>query len=878
MYCSIFRKIQEVNVPWIYRFGGKKADGSAKLVDILGGKGAGLAEMTNIGIPVPPGFTISTKACVEYLKTGKYPKQLAVEVKKGIKYIERITQKEFGNPKNPLLLSVRSGAKASMPGMMDTVLNLGLNDETTKGLASLTKNEFFALDSYRRFIEMFTDVVMRLPQEDFDKIYEEEKQASWHLIELYKQKVVELTGQPFIQDPYQQLWRAIIAVFESWNNPRAKEYRKIYKIPEGWGTAVNIQAMVFGNMGEDSATGVVFTRDPATGERKPYGEYLINAQGEDIVAGIRTPLPIEQLQQTHPKNYRELLQLLKKLENHYKDVQDVEFTIERNRLWILQTRRGKRTAKAAVKIAYDMAKQGLITKTEAVLRISPDEVEALLHPMLPDKVETKPLTKGLPASPGAVSGEVILSSAEAVRLGKAGKKVILLRPKTSAEDVAGMAQAVGFLTATGGMTSHAAVVARGMGKPCIVGCEEIVVDEANKKVKIGNQEINEGDVITIDGTSGSVYWGEIPTVEPELSNEFKTILKWADEIRTLKVRANADTPQDAITARKFGAEGIGLCRTEHMFFGANRISAMREMILAPDAETRKKALAKLLPMQKEDFKEIFRVMDGLPVTIRTLDPPLHEFLPKEEQAINQLAQEMGYSVEQVKNIINSLKEDNPMLGFRGCRLGIAYPEITEMQVQAIIEAACEVTKEGKKVFPEIMIPLVSKVDEFIHQKRLVVKIADEIIKKHRVKLQYLVGTMIEVPRAALTANEIAQEAQFFSFGTNDMTQTVFGFSRDDAGRFLPLYIENGILANDPFEVLDSKGVGEIIKLAVKQGRNVNPRLKIGVCGEHGGNPESIEFFHKIGLDYVSCSAFRVCVARLAASHANLKSKEKISYH
>ncbi|MCX7785755.1 MAG: pyruvate, phosphate dikinase [candidate division WOR-3 bacterium] len=863
---------------WIYRFGGKRADGSAKLAEILGGKGAGLAEMTNIGIPVPPGFTISTKACVEYLKTGKYPKQLEVEVKKGIKYIEQITNKEFGNPKNPLLLSVRSGAKASMPGMMDTVLNLGLNDQTTKGLAELTKNEFFALDSYRRFIEMFTDVVMRLPQDDFDKIYEEEKQASWHLIERYKEKVLELTGKPFIQDPYEQLWKAIIAVFESWNNPRAKEYRKIYKIPEDWGTAVNVQAMVFGNMGETSATGVVFTRDPATGEKRPYGEYLINAQGEDIVAGIRTPLPIEKLQKTHPQNYRQLLQILKKLEHHYKDVQDVEFTIERNRLWILQTRRGKRTPKAAVKIAYDMAKQGLISKEEAVLRISPDEVEALLHPMLPDKVAQKPLAKGLPASPGAVSGKVIFSSAEAVRLGKSGEKVILLRPKTSAEDVAGMAHAVGFLTATGGMTSHAAVVARGMGKPCIVGCEDIMVDEVNKQAKIGNQEINEGEIITIDGTSGSVYLGKIPTVEPELSNEFKTILKWADSIRKLKVRANADTPQDATTARKFGAEGIGLCRTEHMFFGPNRISAMREMILAPDTETRKKALAKLLPMQKEDFKEIFRVMNGLPVTIRTLDPPLHEFLPKDEQAIIQLAQDMGYSVEQVKNIISSLKEDNPMLGFRGCRLGIAYPEITEMQVQAIIEAACEVTKEGVKVFPEIMIPLVSTIEEFINQKQLVIRVADEIIKKHRIRLQYLVGTMIEVPRAALIADEIAKYAQFFSFGTNDMTQTVFGFSRDDAGRFLPLYIENGILANDPFEVLDTKGVGEIVKIAVRLGRSVNPKLKVGICGEHGGNPESIEFFHKIGLDYVSCSAFRVCVARLASAHANLKTKEKVSYH
>ncbi|MEO0091973.1 MAG: pyruvate, phosphate dikinase [candidate division WOR-3 bacterium] len=865
-------------MPWIYRFGGKRADGSAKLTEILGGKGAGLAEMTNIGIPVPPGFTISTKACVEYLKTGKYPKQLEAEVKKGIKYIERITKKEFGNPKNPLLLSVRSGAKASMPGMMDTVLNLGLNDQTTKGLAELTQNEFFALDSYRRFIEMFTDVVMKLPQDDFDKIYEEEKQASWHLINRYKEKVLELTGKPFIQDPYQQLWQAIIAVFESWNNPRAKEYRKIYKIPEDWGTAVNIQAMVFGNMGETSATGVVFTRDPATGAKGPYGEYLINAQGEDIVAGIRTPLPIEKLQQTHPQNYRELVRILNKLERHYKDVQDVEFTIERNRLWILQTRRGKRSPKAAVKIAYDMAKQGLISKAEAVLRISPDEVEALLHPMLPDKLDIKPLAKGLPASPGAVSGEVIFSSVEAVRLGKAGKAVILLRPKTSAEDVAGMAYAVGFLTATGGMTSHAAVVARGMGKPCIVGCEDILIDEVNKKARVGKQEIKEGDIITIDGTSGSVYLGKIPTIEPELSDEFKAILKWADEIRRLKVRANADTPKDAITARKFGAEGIGLCRTEHMFFGAGRISAMREMILAPDKESRKKALAKLLPMQKEDFKEIFRIMDGLPVTIRTLDPPLHEFLPKEEQAIAQLAQEMGYSLEQVKNIISSLKEDNPMLGFRGCRLGIAYPEITEMQVQAIIEAACEVTKEGKKVLPEIMIPLVSKVEEFINQKNLVVKVAEEAMEKYHCKISYSVGTMIEVPRAALTADEIAKHAQFFSFGTNDMTQTVFGFSRDDAGRFLPMYIENGILSNDPFEVLDTKGVGEMVKIGVKLGRSVNPKLKLGICGEHGGNPESIEFFHTIGLDYVSCSAFRVCVARLAAAHANLKIKEKISYH
>lgn len=874
---------------YVYRFGNLRADGSARLSALLGGKGAGLAEMTNLGIPVPPGFTITTKVCIHYLKTGQYPKRLLNEVKQGMKFIENITGRKFGSAENPLLLSVRSGAKASMPGMLDSVLNLGLNDTTVNGLARLTQNRRFALDSYRRFIEMFSEVVLDLPPEIFEQILESEKKLHnlkqdseltentlEYIIRHYKIKVLELTHKPFPENPFDQLWQSITAVFESWNNPRAIEYRRIYNIPEDWGTAVNVQAMVFGNLGETSATGVVFTRNPATGEKEPYGEYLINAQGEDIVAGIRTPKPIEWLKETHPKNYEQLLRILRKLENHYRDMQDVEFTIEDNRLWILQSRRAKRTPRAAVKIAYDMHKENLITKAQAIMRIAPKDVEALLHPTISDKEKTTPIAKGIPASPGATSGYAIFSTPKAIKMGRQGMKVILVRPKTSAEDVGGMAHAVGFLTATGGMTSHAAVVARGMGKPCIVGCEDIKIDETNQKAMFGNQEIKQGTKITIDGTTGLVYLGELKTQETELSLEFKTILQWADEIRTLKVRTNADTPQDALLARRYGAQGIGLCRTEHMFFGTKRIQAMREMILATNTEQRTRVLNKLLPFQKQDFIEIFKVMDGLPVTIRTLDPPLHEFLPKEENQIISLAKRLKIPIEKVKQRINQLKEDNPMLGFRGCRLGIIYPEITEMQAQAIFEAACEATKQGIKVLPEIMIPLVGSVNELINQKKIIERIANLTMAKYQVKINYSIGTMIEVPRAALIADEIARQADFFSFGTNDLTQTVFGYSRDDAGKFLPYYLNNGILNNDPFETIDKDGVGLLIKTAVKLGRKINPELKIGVCGEHGGDPISINFFHKIGLDYISASPYRIPGARIAAAQAVINNKNKVT--
>jgi pyruvate,orthophosphate dikinase len=872
---------------YVYKFGNSKAEGSARLATVLGGKGAGLAEMTNIGIPVPPGFTISTKVCVRYLKTGKYPKKLLHEVKQGMKFVEYITGRKFGNSENPLLLSIRSGAKVSMPGMLDSVLNLGLNDSTVEGLARLTKNRQFALDSYRRFIQMFSDVVLSIPEQAFEQILESEKKKNRikldseitesvleNIIKKYKDKVMELTSKPFPKDPFDQLWQAITAVFESWNNPRAQEYRRIYKISEDWGTAVNVQAMVFGNMGETSATGVVFTRNPATGEREPYGEYLINAQGEDIVAGIRTPKPIEWLKETHPKNYSRLLGYLKKLEEHYRDIQDVEFTIEQNRLWILQSRRGKRTPSAAVKIAFDMTKQRLITKPEAVMRISPSDVESLLHPTISGAVKEAPLVKGIAASPGAVSGQAIFSTPKAMKMGRAGKKVILVRTKTSAEDVGGMALSVGFLTATGGMTSHAAVVARGMGKPCIVGCEGIKMEDNGHQAVFGSYAIKEGDIITIDGTTGAVYQGSIPTKEPALSKEFRTILQWADEFRRLKIRTNADTPKDAKTALNFGAEGIGLCRTEHMFFGAKRIQAMREMILSTTSEARKKALEKLLPFQKQDFIDIFTVMEGLPVTIRTLDPPLHEFLPKEEKQNVRLAQSMQLPIDKVKQTINQLKEDNPMLGFRGCRLGITYPEITEMQAHAIFEAACELTKQGKKVFPEVMIPLVGTVNELINQKKIIERVANLMMAKYQVKIQYTVGTMIEVPRAALVANEIAKEADFFSFGTNDLTQTTFGYSRDDAGKFLPQYLSKGILSANPFETLDTQGVGLLVKQAVRLGRKTKPGLKVGICGEHGGEPNSIQFFHNAGLNYVSSSPYRVPGARIAAAQAALKVKVK----
>ena len=868
---------------FVYRFGDGQADGSAQMRDVLGGKGANLAEMTNIGLPVPPGFTITTRVCVHYMRRKSLPKLLAGEVQKGMAYIEKVVGRRFGDAANPLLVSVRSGARASMPGMMDTVLNLGLNDATVEGLARLTKNERFALDSYRRFIQMFSDVVLGTGDEAFEKTLAAERkkadvktdaeldtQALARIVLRYKETVHELTGKDFPQDPQVQLWMAIEAVLKSWNNPRAIEYRKIYHIPADWGTAVNIQAMVFGNLGDASATGVAFTRDPGTGQDKLYGEYLNNAQGEDIVAGIRTPKPLEWLESEQPKAYAQLVELMRKLERHYRDMQDIEFTIESSRLWILQCRSGKRTPRAAVKIAHDMAVSNLITRKEAVLRLNPEDVSALLHPGIDPGAKYEVAARGIAASPGAAWGEIVLTSAKAVELANAGRHVILVRHQTSADDIAGMERANGFLTATGGTTSHAAVVARGMGKPCVVGCDSVRVDYEGRKLMVGKRELFEGDVVTIDGTAGDLIIGKVAMVDAQFSSEFGAILSWGDRFRKLGIRTNADTPQDAAKAREFGAQGIGLCRTEHMFFAADRIGAMQEMILASTEAGRRKALAKLLSMQRNDFAGIFRAMDGYPVTIRTLDPPLHEFLPKDEPTTAKLAQKLGVPLEQVREAIDRLHEVNPMLGFRGCRLGISYPEITEMQARAIFEAACQVKTEGIKVQPEVMIPLVGDVAELALQRALVEKVAGEVFKRAGVKVDYLVGTMIEVPRAALTADGVARKADFFSFGTNDLTQMTFGFSRDDAGKFLPTYLKLGVLASNPFETLDQDGVGDLIRMGVRLGRRTKPNLKVGICGEHGGDPDSIAFCHKVGMNYVSCSTFRVPVARLAAAHAALR--------
>ncbi len=872
---------------FVYRFGNGQADGSARMRDILGGKGANLAEMTNIGLPVPPGFTITTAVCVYYMRRKALPKLLAAEVRKGMAHIESSVGRKFGDPDNPLLVSVRSGARASMPGMMDTVLNLGLTDATVAGLARLTKDERFALDSYRRFIQMFADVVLGTGDEEFEKTLAAERRraevksdadldvpALTRIVSRYKDKVRELTGKPFPQDPNTQLWMAIEAVLKSWNTPRAIEYRRIYDIPNDWGTAVNVQAMVFGNLGDASATGVCFTRDPGTGEARIYGEYLNNAQGEDIVAGIRTPKPLEWLESEQPKAYAELVEHLAKLERHYRDMQDVEFTIENGRLWVLQCRNGKRTPNAAVKIAHDLAQTGIISRREAVLRVKADDVNVLLHPSIDPNAQYEVLAKGIAASPGAAWGELVLTASRAVELAESGRHVILVRHQTSADDVAGMARAAGFLTAAGGMTSHAAVVARGMGKPCVVGCDALRVDYSNRRVTVGKRDLVEGEVITINGTTGEVILGKVPMVESKFSSEFETLLQWADKLRRLGIRTNADTPEDSATARKFGAEGIGLCRTEHMFFAPDRIGAMQEMIMAETEAGRRRALSRLLAMQRNDFAAIFRVMDGFPVTIRTLDPPLHEFLPKDEPAIEKLAQKMNFKPEQVRAAIARLHEENPMLGFRGCRLGITYPEITEMQARAIFEAACQVKTEGIKVLPEVMIPLVSTVEELARQRRLVVRVANEVFARTGVKVNYLVGTMIEVPRAALTADEVAREADFFSFGTNDLTQMTFGFSRDDAGKFLPAYLEHGILAANPFETIDQDGVGVLVRLCIRLGRRAKPALKVGICGEHGGDPESIAFCHRVGMNYVSCSAYRVPAARLAAAQAALREEQE----
>ncbi len=871
----------------VFNFGGKKAQGSAKLKNLLGGKGANLAEMTNIGIPVPPGFTISAELCIDYLKKGRFPKSLVTEVKKSIRRVEKLTGKGFGDKENPLLFSVRSGARISMPGMMDTILNLGLNDITIRAMLKKTRDKRFVYDCYRRFIQMYSDIVLGIPRNKFEELIEARKKAKgvkydiqltgndWQkIVEQFKKLVIKETNKKFPEDPEEQLWGAIGAVFKSWNNPRAKEYRRIYKIPEIWGTAVNIQTMVFGNMGKDSGTGVVFTRNPATGENKIYGEFLQNAQGEDVVAGIRTPKKIAELKQVLPSAYNKLVQILKKLEKHYRDLQDVEFTIEQGKLWILQTRAGKRTALASIKIAVDMALQKLITRKEAVLRVTPEQLDQVLHPMIDPTQKYKAIATGLPASPGAAVGKVVFDPDEAVEQAKNGVSVILVRLETSADDVHGMEAAQGFLTARGGMTSHAAVVARGMGKPCIVGCEEIAIDMEKKEFTARNITIKQGDVISIDGTEGKVIQGEAKLIKPSMGKEVTTLLKWADKFRRLGVRTNADRPKDAQLARDYGAEGIGLCRTEHMFFKPERVTAMREMIIARDEIGRRKALEKLLPMQKEDFIGIFKVMNGLPVIIRTLDPPLHEFLPKDDESIHSLARDMNISFEQLKQIVVSLHEANPMLGHRGCRLGIIYPEITEMQARAIFEAACECAKKGIKVIPEVMIPVVMEAKELKHQRDIVVRIAEETMKKYHIKIKYMVGTMIEIPRAALTADEVAKVADFFSYGTNDMTQTTLGFSRDDVAKFTPRYIELGILPADPFKTIDINGVGKILEIGIRLGRKTKPNLEIGICGEHGGDPKSVHFCHKIGMDYVSCSPYRVPIARLAAAHAALLEKSR----
>lgn len=878
---------------WVYWF----KEGGEHMRPILGGKGAGLAEMTRIGLPVPPGFTISTQACIEYYKQGqKLPSGLWDEVEEHIKGLEETTGKKFGGSTNPLLVSVRSGAAISMPGMMDTILNLGLNEDSVQGLYRQTNDMRFALDCQRRFMQMFGDVVLGVDHDEFEHILakqrEEENVKYDHeisveglkkVIEGYRRVVKEKAGIEFPNDPMEQLRMAVEAVFKSWNNERAIVYRKINKIPDDLGTAVNVQMMVFGNMGSDSGTGVMFTRNPSTGAKELYGEYLINAQGEDVVAGIRTPKPIAELEREMPEVYKQLTGIFEKLEKHYRDMQDVEFTIQQGRLFILQTRNGKRTAPAAVKIAVDMVKEGLITKEEALLRVEPAQLDQLLHKRIDPSAKVQVIASGVAASPGAAVGSVVFTADEAAKLGSEGKKIILVRKETSPDDIHGMAVSQGILTTRGGKTSHAAVVARGMGIPCVSGCEAITVIEAEKKFIVGDVTVKEGDVITLDGSQGKVILGAAPLIDPTIGGDFKTLMDWADEVRSLEVRANGDTPTDARTARNFGAQGIGLCRTEHMFFAAERVPIVQEMILAETTEARKRALDKLLPMQKDDFVGILREMNGLPVIIRLLDPPLHEFLPSHEELLVEVTKlkMSGAPETEIKEKeallarVDKLREINPMLGHRGCRLGITYPEITEMQARAIFEAACELTKQGYKILPEVMIPVVGHVNEIAIAKEIVDRVAKEVIESYGVKLDYKVGTMIELPRAALTADEIAKEAEFFSFGTNDLTQTTFGYSRDDAeGKFLPYYLDHNILEHNPFEVLDRKGVGELIKIAVEKGRKTRPDLEVGICGEHGGEPSSIEFCHMNGLDYVSCSPYRVPIARLAAAQAELRHPRK----
>jgi len=878
---------------FVYFFGNGQAEGRADMKNLLGGKGANLAEMTSIGLPVPPGFTLSTEVCTEFYKNdSNYPASLAAEVAANLSQVEALMNRKFGDASNPLLVSVRSGARASMPGMMDTVLNLGLNDITVQGIIAQSGDERFAYDAYRRFVQMYSDVVMGMDKNSLEHLLEHKKEergvhldtelsaADWkELVAAFKAKIKEELGTAFPEDPMDQLWGAIGAVFGSWMNQRAITYRRLNNIPAEWGTAVNVQSMVYGNMGDDCATGVAFTRDPSTGEDYFYGEYLVNAQGEDVVAGIRTPQPINRakattlppMEEVMPECYQQLDAIRSILEKHYKDMQDIEFTIEKGKLFMLQTRNGKRTAPAAIKIAVDMVAEGLIDQKTAVKRVAPEQLDQLLHPSLDPKAVKNIIAKGLPASPGAVSGTVVFTADEAESEAKVGRRVILVRVETSPEDIHGMHAAQGILTARGGMTSHAAVVARGMGKCCVAGCGDIKVDYAAQSFTAKNGVVvKKGDMITLDGTQGEVMLGAVPTVTAQLTGDFNTLMGWVDGIRRLKVRANADTPHDAKVAREFGAEGIGLCRTEHMFFDAERIAAVREMILSEDVEGREHALNKILPMQKGDFIGLFREMKGLPVTIRLLDPPLHEFLPQEEKDIVELSKTMKVPVNALKHKIESLHEFNPMLGHRGCRLGITYPEIYNMQVKAIMEAACELVKnEGFSIVPEIMIPLIATAKELSVLKQNAVTICDETIARYGVKLEYLIGTMIELPRAALTADEIAVEAEFFSFGTNDLTQTTFGLSRDDAGKFLPFYVDNGILPEDPFVSLDQSGVGKLVKMACELGRTTRPDIKLGICGEHGGDPSSVIFCHNVGLDYVSCSPFRVPIARLAAAHAVL---------
>ena len=886
---------------WVYAFGGGTAEGDASMRNLLGGKGANLAEMSALGLPVPPGFTITTEACNHFYGHDRaYPRTLQAQVEAALERVESLTGKRFGDPSAPLLVSVRSGGRASMPGMMDTVLNLGLNDATTEGLAKLAGNRRFALDSYRRFIQMYSNVVLGLDHHLFEEILDSHKDRlevtidtalaaeDWErVVADYKAAVEEELGEPFPQDPKAQLWGAIGAVFASWMNERAKFYRRMHDIPESWGTAVNIQAMVFGNMGDSSATGVAFTRNPSTGENRLYGEFLINAQGEDVVAGIRTPQALTRaareemgdrtpsMEEALPEVFAQFRDVVERLERHYRDMQDVEVTVEQGRLYMLQTRNGKRTAKAALKMAVDMAGEGLISRQEAVMRVDPSSLDQLLHPTIDPESPRDVVATGLPASPGAATGVVVFDADEAQRRGGAGEAVILVREETSPEDIHGMHAARGIVTARGGMTSHAAVVARGMGRPCVSGAGDIRIDEKAGVFQVRGRTIRAGDVVTVDGSRGDVLAGAVQMIEPELTGDFATLMGWADSFRRLRVRANAETPLDARTARQFGAEGIGLCRTEHMFFDDQRIQAVREMILADDEVGRRAALAKILPMQKADFVELFTIMEGLPVTIRLLDPPLHEFLPQSEEDVREVAEAGGLDADKLWRRVRELHETNPMLGHRGCRLGISYPEIYEMQVRAIFEAACEIAGAGRSApILEIMHPLVAKREEMRFLRNLTDRVARAVLSERSLSLEYQVGTMIELPRAALRAADLAESAEFFSFGTNDLTQTTFGISRDDSGRFLTAYLEKGIFEKDPFVSLDQEGVGDLIRIAADRGRAARPGVKLGICGEHGGDPSSIQFCEAIGLDYVSCSPFRTPIARLAAAQAALGEREK----